>query len=587
MNVAARGRGPAGDEWVERVRAATDIVELISQSVALRRAGRNWVGLCPFHPEKTPSFSVNADRQFYHCFGCKAGGDVFKFVQETERVGFLEAVEMLSRRAGIPVPERRSGARGAKAPLLEVLAEAAAAYARWLADPETGRTARAYLEGRGLTRETLERFGVGLAPEGWTNAVDRLRGRFGEPTLIAAGLAVQREGKPGVYDRFRNRIMVPLVQPGGEVIGFAARAQGDDQPKYLNSPESPVYHKGAFLFALEQARRAVRPDGEMVVVEGQFDAMALHQAGIANTVATSGTALTGDQARLLHRQVARVALTYDGDAAGQEAMMRSLGVLLAEGLDVVIVDLPPGADPDTLVRERGVAGWELARAAAYDPVAFVQRHVLRAAGGGDPRERALQAVVGLAAGVTDPIRVRLLLERAASVFGLSEVVLARAVALRRKGQGSEKPIGAALRERRRVEETIERELLAALLFAPDALEAVRARVSPEDFRDPTCRRLADRLWSGADPAADDETIAALARELVTPAALRELKPEEADKLDWQAEAAGAARRMEGRRLRQELRERREQLTRAGEGTDAARLSEEIMAISRSLAQLNT
>jgi DNA primase len=584
MSAPARARGIAGDDWVERVRAATDVVELISQSVALRRAGRNWVGLCPFHPEKTPSFSVNADRQFYHCFGCKAGGDVFKFVQETERVGFLEAVEMLSRRAGIPVPERQAGARGAKTPLLAALADAALAYQRWLADPVTGAGARAYLEKRGLTRETLERFGVGFAPEGWTNLADRLRGTFPEDVLVAAGLVSRREGKSGVYDRFRNRIIVPLVQPGGDVIGFGARAMGDEPPKYLNSPESTVYHKGSFLYALEQARRATRADGEMVVVEGYFDAMALHQAGVANTVATSGTALTADQARLLHRQVARVALTYDGDAAGQEAMMRSLGVLLAEGLEVSIVELPAGADPDTLVRERGVEGWTATRAAAYDPVAFVQRHVLRGPGSGDPRERALQAVVGLAAGVGDPIRVRLLLERASEVFGLSGPVLARATSLRRRGQGAERPIAAALRERRRVEETIERELLRALLMAPESLASVGAMVGPEDFRDPTCRLLAESVWSGEETG--DEAAAALARELASPSVLRELKPEESASLDWAAEAAGAARRIVERRLRQELRERREALTRAGEGSDTERLSEEIMAISRSLSELN-
>ena len=395
---AARGAARGADDWVERVRAASDIVEIVRQTVSLKRVGRNWTGLCPFHKEKTPSFSVHAERQFYHCFSCKAGGDVFKFVQETEKVGFLEAVELLSRSTGIPVPDVRSGGaeRGIKARLLEALEAATTAYEQWLGDPSSGASTRAYLERRGLTRDTIRGFRLGLAPAGWENLTQRLREKVPTDILVQAGLAAPRGGddaRPswgGVYDRFRNRLMVPLVAPGGAVIGFGARALAEeDQPKYLNSPETPVYHKGGFLFALEQARRKVTMEDEMIVVEGYFDAIALHQAGLPNCVATSGTALTGDQARLLRRVVGRVALTYDGDAAGRDAMMRSLGVLLGEGLEVVVVDLPQGEDPDTLVRRGGIEAWNAVRRQAADPAEFVQRHVLRAAagaaGGGDAR----------------------------------------------------------------------------------------------------------------------------------------------------------------------------------------------------------
>ncbi|MGH7731958.1 MAG: DNA primase, partial [Candidatus Eiseniibacteriota bacterium] len=361
------GRGPRmADDWVERVRGANDIVEVVGQVVQLRRVGRNWTGLCPFHKEKSPSFSVNADRQFYHCFGCKAGGDVFRFIQETEKVGFLEAVELLSRRVGIPVPERRAGERALRTPLLEALEQAATAYQQWLADPDRGRAVRDYLGARGIDVETIRAFRIGLAPEGWSNLADRLGPRLGEDALVQAGLAMRRESGTGVYDRFRNRLMVPLIAPGGAVVGFGARALGDEQPKYLNSPETPVYHKGSFLFALDAARRSADVAGEVVVVEGYFDAIALHQAGLTHTVATSGTALTADQARLLRRAAPRVALTYDGDDAGREAMMRSLAVLLAEGLDVAVVDLPQGEDPDTLVRRGGAEAWHALRARAAD-----------------------------------------------------------------------------------------------------------------------------------------------------------------------------------------------------------------------------
>jgi DNA primase len=577
-----RGGTRMADEWVERVRAASDIAEVVGQVVQLRRVGRNWTGLCPFHKEKSPSFSVNADRQFYHCFGCKAGGDVFHFIQETEKVGFLEAVELLSRRAGIPVPERRAGERAARTPLLEALEQAAVAFEQWLSDPERGRATRDYLAARGIEDGTRRAFRLGLAPEGWSNLADRLGSRMGEDVLVQAGLAMRREGKTGVYDRFRHRLMVPLVQPGGAVIGFGARALGDEPPKYLNSPETPVYHKGSFLFGLDMARRSADEAGEIVVVEGYFDTIALHQAGLAHTVATSGTALTAEQARLLRRAAPRVALTYDGDDAGREAMMRSLAVLIAEGLDVVVVDLPQGEDPDTLVRRGGAEAWRALRAHAVDPVEFVQRHVLRAEAGGpepgDARERAVQAIVRLAGEVRDPIRLRLLLERASQVFGLSESVLGRAVSLGRKGESAVAPVAAAVREQRRGEADLERALLKALLHAPEALEAVRAMVGLEDFRDPGCATLAGWLWSGRVDLPEGGDEGALARDLASG---------EPAGFDWAAEATGAARRMMERRLKSQLREHRNQLGRGGEESESARLIQEIDAIARSLRELST
>ena len=571
--------GPqGGDDWVERVRAATDIVELIGERVPLRRVGRNFMGRCPFHEEKTPSFSVNAERQFYHCFSCKVGGDAFKFVQETEKVGFLEAVELLSRRAGIPVPERRAGERGRRAGLLEVLDAAATAYEQWLGDPEMGAPARAYLERRGISRETQRAFRLGLAPAGWEALVGRLRGKFSDEVLLEARLAGRKEGGRSTFDWFRNRLMVPLIAPGGAVLGFGARAFGDEQPKYLNSPESSVYHKGQYLFALEQARKAVQAEGEMVVVEGYFDAIAMHQAGVSNTVATSGTALTADHARVLKRMVRGVALTYDGDAAGQQAMLRSLGVLLAEGLDVVVVDLPAGDDPDSLVRREGMDGWCKVRDSAYDAVEFVHRHVLRTSSGGDPRERALHVVVRLLAGVRDAIRHRLLVERASQVFGLSEGVIARAARQTAAGEGRvPEPVSAAVRAQRRTESELERRLLRGLWHAPELLAEARAELHPEDLEDAGARALAGWWWEHgvALPEGDGEA-AALARELASTE--REQDPS--------AEVLGTIRRLVVRRLQRELRARRAGLAGAS-GESAERLMQEIQDIARTLQKLST
>jgi DNA primase len=578
------GRSPrTSDEWIERVRAASDIVEVIGQTVALKRAGRNWVGLCPFHKEKSPSFSVNAERQFFHCFGCKAGGDVFRFVQDYEKIGFLEAAELLSRRAGIAVPDLRGaapGERGARARLLEALESAATAYEQWLGDPRQGAAARAYLERRGIERDTQRTFRLGIAPPGWESLVQRLRGRLPDDVLIGAGLAARREtGRGGLYDRFRDRLMVPLVIPGGAVVGFGARALADeDQPKYLNSPETAVYHKSAFLFGLDAARRHVEPDGELIVVEGYFDAIALHQAGLRHTVATSGTALTGDQARLLKRVTARVALTYDGDSAGQDAMMRSLGVLMAEGLDVVVVDLPPGDDPDTLVRRGGREGWNEARARAADPVEFIQRHVLRAGGSGDPRERALQAVVTLAVEIKDLIRRRLLVERASQVFGLTESVLLRAVALRAQGQDSARPLQAAVTQLRQGEQFVERKLLQLLVHRPEEIARVRAILSPDDFLDPAAAELARWLWSEREGLPVDEPASSFARELVASA------PEVADSIE---EIDLVTRRLVERRLRQQMKDRKQLLDKTTAEAEALRLMQEIEEIARSLRDLST
>jgi DNA primase len=527
---------------------------------------------------------VSPDRQLYHCFSCKAGGDVFRFIQEREKLDFLEAAAWLSHRAGIPVPERRGERGSGRATLVEALELAASSYEQWLRDPQHGAKARAYLAERGVEDKTAREFRLGLAPEGWTNLADRLRNKVAPEVLVQAGLVVRREGDAsrGVYDRFRHRLMVPLVASGGAVVGFGARAMGDETPKYLNSPETAVYRKSGFLFGLDRARRVVAADGEMIVVEGYFDTIALHQAGLEHTVATSGTALTSEHARALKRLAPRVALTYDGDAAGRDAAMRSIGVLLGEGLEVRIVELPVGEDPDTFVRTRGAAGWAALRAQAYDPVAFVHRHVLEAAlksgaARADAEERAVRAVVTLAAGISDLVKKRGLIERAAEVLGLRADVIARVASLQRRGQSVEPPLRAAVRERHQVEETLERGLLASLLQAPEALDEAKASLSPEDFRDPTCRSLALWMWAGNPGLPEQEPAASLGRELA-------FAP--AEHLDWAAIARGSVRRMEVRRLEQQRRELKNRLSEVSDSDEASRLMQEIMEIARSLRDLS-
>ena len=584
MNTGGLDRRPRGDgeadDWVERVRAASDIVEVIGQTVALKRVGRNMVGLCPFHQEKTGSFSVNPERQFYHCFSCKAGGDVFRYVQETDRVGFIEAVELLSRRAGIAVPERRGEGRPRR-PLFEALDAAASAYEQWLADPAEGAMARRYLDDRGITQEAIREYRLGVAPDGWEPLSKRLGERFGVDVLVEAGLAARRDTGKGVYDRFRNRLMVPLVAPGGDVVGFGARSlQPGQEPKYLNSAESSVYHKRAFLFGYEQARRAVPRDGELILVEGYFDVIAMHQAGVRNVVATSGTALTAAHARLLQRACSAVVLTFDGDAAGQDAMMRSLGTLLAAGLDVRIAALPEGEDPDLLIRRRGAPAWDAVRAEAFDPIDFVQRHGARRGGPGDPRERGLNQVVEWAQHISDPIRLRLFLERGSRVFGVSEDVLVRAAALKRSGQRSVAPVQAAIRVQSGSDAYVERQLLQALRWAPGLLDTVRPHLTPDEFQDPACRELAEAAWEGQQPA----TVAAQSLD-------RELLAGAEDGLDWSAVVAGALRRMlvrriDRRRREVQLRLQRVQRDRPGETAQMQDLMNEYQALTLEIRTLD-
>ncbi len=313
-------------------------------------------------------------------------------------------------------------------------------------------------------------------------------------------------------------------------------------------------------------------------MEGQFDAIALHQAGLKNTIATSGTALTSDQAALLRRVVSRVALTYDGDAAGQEAMMRSLGVLLAEGLDVAIVDLPPGEDPDTILRKGGIAAWEALRARAADPVDFIQRHLLRRAAaqsgpGADPRERALQAVAQLGARIGDPIRRELLFERAEQTLGLSRSVLLRAAERRAPKPTGGPPDGvAAPPVRIAPRDPAEEQLLRALLHAPDAFAPASEQVHVADFRDPRCASLARAMWGSGGAFPEDGPEATLARELAS---------DERD-LDWMEEARGAVRVLVQRRLRDELRARQQRLREGPDAEESARLMEDIGEIARSL-----
>jgi DNA primase len=343
------------DSFVEEVRRTADIVRYISEHVALRKAGTSWKGLCPFHGEKTPSFNVRSEPAVFHCFGCGVGGDVFKFAMLHERVSFPEAIELVAKRFGLAVPERSDGGgadRKEREELLGLLEAAAQHFTRnlWTAP---GEASRAYLLGRGFAQETLERIRAGAAREGWNDLLDAMRRRFPDQALRAVGLVSEKEGTGRLYDRFRNRAIFPILAEGGKVVAFGARSLDGSEPKYLNSPEGPVYQKSRVLYGLNWAKDAIRKDGRAVLMEGYLDVARALEAGVDGAVATCGTALTPAHARLLRRFTDRVVVNFDQDAAGQRAARKGLDVLIEEGLKVQVVELPEGHDPDSFIKEFG------------------------------------------------------------------------------------------------------------------------------------------------------------------------------------------------------------------------------------------
>ena len=357
------GKGIIPKDFIEQLLARTDIVQVINQRVPLKKAGKNYVACCPFHQEKTPSFNVSPTKQFYHCFGCGASGDAIRFLQEYEGLSFTDAVEVLAQQAGLSVPYRKLSSQQRQqqekqTTLYEVLSRAARFYRLQLRDHPASDIAKAYLKERGLNSEIAKTYYLGFAPPGWDNlsAAFQPLSQY-EPLLMEAGLRVRKEGHQGSYDRFRNRIMFPIRDLRGRVVGFGGRVLSDeDKPKYLNSPESPVFHKSQVLYGLyELLQRRERYD-HIIVVEGYMDVIALAQHGFGNAVATLGTAVTERHLDQLYRHVDRLVFSFDGDAAGLKAAWKAVELLLphlTERQSAQFLLLPAGEDPDSLVRTHG------------------------------------------------------------------------------------------------------------------------------------------------------------------------------------------------------------------------------------------
>jgi DNA primase len=413
--------------FVDDLKQQADIVTVIQDYVSLRKTGATYKGLCPFHGEKTPSFHVNRDKGFFHCFGCGVGGDVFKFLELHEKIGFPEAVKQLAQRFGMPLPEleqsdeQRAGAQERET-LLKIHESAAAWFTAQLATPAAARV-RALVANRGVSADTAAAIGLGWAPSQREALRSAMQAQgFSLPMLLRAGLLVQRDDG-SVIERFRNRLMIPICRDTGAVIAFGGRAlEADQQPKYLNSPETPIYSKSRTLYGLNLSKAAIRQGGFAVLVEGYFDFAQLFQAGVQPVVASCGTALTPQQAQQLRRFTGKVVLSFDPDAAGQAAATKSCEMLVAEGFEVNVATLPAGDDPDTFVRKHGreAYGERLRRSQPY-----LEYMLDRTAGGfnlraSDGRAAFVDAALPILDRIPDRTRQELFVKEVAARAGVSE-----------------------------------------------------------------------------------------------------------------------------------------------------------------------
>lgn len=481
------------EELIDSIRSQADIVDVVSDYVTLRKAGKNYKGLCPFHDEKTPSFSVNPERQIYHCFGCGKGGNVFSFLMEHENVTFVEAVRHIARRLNITIPDtyRQREAGSEAESLAQVTRFAARFFHERLLNAGRDSIVRRYTERRGLSEETVKSFGLGYAPDSWNDLLNAARNQgIDAALLVKAGLA--KTGEQRTYDAFRKRLIFPIQAPSGRVVGFGGRALSDeDQPKYLNSSESPIYRKSQVLYGLYQARDALRQRGRVLVVEGYMDLLGLYEQGIQGAVALCGTALTREQARLMARYGQQAFLVYDSDQAGVRATWRAIEPLVESGLWTRIVRLPEDYDPDSYVREHGQDGF-MKLVDSADSIADFMGHHANLQGSGD-REEVFRTLTELIRKTANLVHRETYREEAERRFPALQGLLASEL----------RSPGAVQRDRRAPraaaapdgDTMVERDLVQLMLDGRAIAELVENQLEPRDFKHPLYRRIVELCFA--------------------------------------------------------------------------------------------
>lgn len=523
------------------------MVSLVGQYLALEKRGKHMLGLCPFHNEKTPSFTVTPEKQLFYCFGCGASGNIFNFIMRMENLTFPEAVRLLARQTGVAIPEKeRASAEGRlREKLYDLNGLAARFYTDRLWNSPAGKKAADYLLERGIRRETSELFSLGYAPPGWQNLLNHASKKgIPEDLLHRAGLVSPRQSG-GFYDRFRDRLIFPIFTAGGKVAGFGARAmeEGDKSiPKYLNSPETPVFEKGSFLYGLHLAREQIRSRKTVIVVEGYTDVITAFQAGIKNAVASLGTALTRTQGRLMRSQAEKVIIAYDADSAGEAATWRGLKILQDSGCLVEVADLPEGSDPDGLIRQRGAVCFEEIIARAR-PLAEYRLEVLKRdldPASEESRLRFLEGALLMLQDISNLVERDVYLKRVAEELSVSEGALRRELMRRQKSQKTGRSHNLLRKDQTKINQIktspAERILLSLMLCSEEAAGMVLDALAPDDFQEGPLRQVVEtilklksegRRFGGEEllDRFDDEGIHRMITRATTDPSLQGLEPE--------------------------------------------------------------
>ena len=485
------------DHIIDEIRNRTDIVTVISDHVVLKKVGKNFKGLCPFHSEKTPSFSVSPDKRIYHCFGCGVGGNVFKFLMETQSISFPEVLKVLAERAGIPLPRNSSdhstdpGHKERES--LRKLNEAATRYFQsLLKNPEGGLSARNYLTSRHFDAETLERYRVGWAAPTWKGLLTHVQQKSSvtQEQLLKSGLIIKKEDSSTVYDRFRGRVIFPIKDLHSNIIGFGGRSiNEEDQPKYLNSPETLLYQKSETLFGMDQAKQAIRKENQVILVEGYFDQMRAVQHGVEYVVATCGTALTAKQASMLRNHAETAILIFDSDSAGRSAAEKGFDILLEHGMNVKIVVLPDGQDPDSFIQEQGAESFlEKIRNAKPFMESYIDA-LVRESPGQTPADKVKMAnqILPLLAKIKNTVERSAWLEKFTSKTNIDDRTFLKELS---KALTQNQPRMAETKSELAPLLNLEKHLVHLILSDKEMAQMVLLEVDPEDFSDPILKNIA-------------------------------------------------------------------------------------------------
>lgn len=563
MSGNSRGGDSSRGDARERVLAATDIVQLIGQTVSLQRRGGKFVGLCPFHQEKTPSFNVDPVKQYFYCFGCKASGTAFDFVMKRDRVEFIDALKTLADAAGIELPKYGGSKEktSEKQVLLEAHSAACSLFENLLKDPRIGAPAREYLQKRGFNAEAIKAFQIGYVPEGWDNlARSPLMRKFPPAMLALAGLVKNRQTGDGVYDTFRNRLMFPIRDEAGRVIAFGGRVMpgSDDPAKYLNSPETPLFSKSRCVFGLDLARQRIVETRTVAVVEGYTDVVMAHQYGVSNVVSILGTAMTEQHLQILRRFADRVVLLFDADTAGDAAVDRAVELFLTQPVEISIATMPDGVDPDEYVMEHGAEGFSQLLSNSADALTYKWKQLVRRFGETDEltgQTKAVEAYLSTLAkargtGPVDTLRWGQALARVSRLTSIPVEELNRRFKVEktkpilrqpqyRKGDRIEfqKPRSPLMPHSRpgpmTAEDRAERFILGILLNEPKRWQQVQQFVHPAQFTDPNRKALAERYWD--HQRNEGEPVFSEFLSLLDPEPLKQLAVELADETEQLAD----------------------------------------------------